>query len=80
MACTMLPSAWGRLSGVRYDLTSPIGHGEGTHTIDDAWGEWDVPTGRSRKLTFRSPSRLAARVFEVAGPTGLIEGRAVVEP
>ena len=118
MAFTMLPLSTDMVHRVRYDLTTPVVHVEGTRTVVDLWGEWDLSTrpvlcealsrviasttsdvvidladaklidtaaarvfatgqqlldSGGRKLTFRSPSRLAARVLHLFGLTDLVE-------
>jgi anti-anti-sigma factor len=118
MALTTLPPSTDTVHRARYDLTTPVVHVEGTRTVVDLWGEWDLatrpvlwealsrvialPTGdvvidlaeaklidtstvrvlatgqqlldrQGRTLTFRSPSRVAARALHLFGLTDLIE-------
>ena len=120
MALRMLPPSAHITGGVQCDLTAPVVHAEGTRTVIDLWGEWDLssrdvlsevlsrviaaPSGdvvidlaeakfidtvtvrlfatgqqmldrHGRTLTFRSPSRLAARVLDAFGLSDLIEPR-----
>ena len=125
MALAMLPLSTVTARGVRYDPSTPVVYADGTRTVIDLRGEWDLSTRsvlcdvlskvialstgdvvmdlteatfidtaivralagaqqlldrQERKLTFRSPSRLATRVLHLFGLTDLIEPRQGATP